>query len=102
LYIVELLLKDERVNPSSSLDIAIRSASQNDHLKIVEMLLGDKRVDPASTNNKAIQLSALRGHLSIVQVLLKDHRVNPDSGIFEAFRNCHAPIYEALMKDSQS
>jgi hypothetical protein len=66
------------------------------------MLLGDKRVDPASTNNKAIQLSALRGHLSIVQVLLKDHRVNPDSGIFEAFRNCHAPIYEALMKDSQS
>jgi hypothetical protein len=43
---VEILLKDDRVDPSEYNNYAIRWASYYGHKEIVEMLLQDSRVDP--------------------------------------------------------
>jgi hypothetical protein len=45
LLIVELLLKDERVDPSAWNNAAIQWANERGHSAIVELLLKDKRVD---------------------------------------------------------
>ena len=52
--VVELLLKDERVNPAAEDDYAIGVAAKNGHEKVVELLLKDKRVDPAAKNKPII------------------------------------------------
>jgi hypothetical protein len=43
--IVEMLLKDNRVDPSADGSCALRNASLNGHKEIVEILLKDNRVD---------------------------------------------------------
>jgi ankyrin repeat protein len=44
--VVELLLKDKRVDPSDCDNDAIKWASKNGHLEIVKLLSEDKRVNP--------------------------------------------------------
>jgi len=51
--IVEILLKDKRVNPAFQDNMAFRIASKYRKHKIVKILLDDKRIDPTSRNNEA-------------------------------------------------
>jgi len=46
LEVVEILLKDKRVNPPR---FTINLAAQNGHLEIVKLLLKDKRIDPTGS-----------------------------------------------------
>ena len=50
--VVEVLLKDKRINPGMENNSSIRKASELGHLEIVKMMLNDKRVDPSAKNNK--------------------------------------------------
>ena len=43
--VVELLLDDPRVNPSTDNNYAIREASVNGNIKVVKLLLKDSRVE---------------------------------------------------------
>ncbi len=74
--ITELFLKDERVDPSSSNNYTIRTASEKGYYKIVKLLLKDDRVDPSADNNYAIRLASKNGRLDVVELLLKDGRVD--------------------------
>jgi ankyrin repeat protein len=73
--IIEILLKDDRVDPSKYCNSAIREACYSGHKEIVEMLLKDSRVDPTDNDNEAIQHASMNGHKEIVEMLLKDSRV---------------------------
>jgi ankyrin repeat protein len=69
--VVELLLKDRRVNPNE----AIREASKNGHIKVVKLLLKDRRVNPTVKDNESLREANKNGHTRVVQLLLKDDRV---------------------------
>ena len=75
LDVIDRLLQDERVDPSSMNNQTIRNASYYGYLPGVERLLQDVRVDPSDKKNDAIKLASLAGHLPIVERLLKDYRV---------------------------
>ena len=79
--VVQLLLEDERVDPSADSNSALVLASQEGHLEIVELLLGDPRTDPADGNNSALRQAAENGHRETVLRLLKDPRVSLDDAI---------------------
>ena len=68
--IVELLLADERVDPSIYLNEAIQLASYFGYTEIVELLLADGRVDASVRNNWAIRNASEQGGRSIVKILL--------------------------------
>jgi ankyrin repeat protein len=57
LEIVQLLLADDRVDPSANDNYPIRIALENGHLQIVQLLLADRRVDPSALDNYAVQLA---------------------------------------------
>lgn len=92
--VVELLLRDPRVDPSALDNEAIRGASETGIAEVIELLLRDPRVDPSANNNESIgnAVSAyydVRGfmdkgmcnddfcqdHLKVVRLLLQDERV---------------------------
>ena len=104
LNIVQLLLNDERVDPSSHNNQAIRSASKNGHHEVVQLLLTDSRVDPSADDNYAIQIASENGHLNIVQLLLNDEPVDPSSydnyAISYASENGHHEVVQLLLTDS--
>ncbi len=70
---VELLLKDPRVDPSSNNNYAIRKASKNGCVKMVGLLLQDSRVDPPSDT---IEVASNHGHIEIVRLLLLDEYID--------------------------
>ena len=54
--IVDLLLKDPRVDPSVNNNQAIRIAKSNDQIEIVDLLIKDPRVDPSSINKQQTRI----------------------------------------------
>jgi hypothetical protein len=52
--VVELLLKDPRVDPTAERNYAVRWASARGHDKVVKLLLADSRVDPTVLDNFAV------------------------------------------------
>lgn len=71
--VVELLLKDIRVNPSALNcfnNNALMNACNEGHITVVKLLLQDPRVDPKVVNNKAIKLASDKGHTEIVKLLI--------------------------------
>jgi ankyrin repeat protein len=100
--VVELLLKDARVNPADHTNHAIQLASFNGHKEVVELLLQDTRVDPSDLRNRAIQLACKSGNTSIVKLLLQDKRVDPsaenNSSMQLACSNGHNEIVELLLQ----
>jgi len=101
--VVELLLKDERVNPAADDNYAIQLASQNGHTEVVKLLLKDPRVNPAANENEAIGLASENGHTEIVKLLLKDPRVNSADDDNYAIRaasiNGHVEVVKLLLSD---
>ena len=77
LEIVNLLLNDERVDPSNQSDKALIEAVQVRSWRIVKRLLQDDRVNPAARNNQAIYDSVNIEESLIFDILLNDPRVDP-------------------------
>jgi ankyrin repeat protein len=103
LKVINLLLQDERVDPSARNNVAIRSASQKGHLAVVERLLQDERVDPSIIANAAIRFASMHGHLAVVERLLQDPRVDPSDNNNYSIRyaSCcgHLAVVEILLQD---
>ena len=99
--VVNLLLKNPRVDPGSNNNYAIKWASECGHTEVVKLLLKDSRVDPGDDNNFAIRLASRNGHTEVVKLLLKDSRVDPgDDNNFAirwASRNGHTEVVKILL-----
>lgn len=76
--VVEALLENPRVDPSSSSNYSIKLASRFGHHKVVELLLTDSRVNPSASLNYAIQYASYNGHQNIVELL--NTRIDPSVG----------------------
>jgi ankyrin repeat protein len=102
---VQLLLNDNRVDPSGSENDAIRKASENGHVEVVRLLLSDNRVDPSARNNYAIRKASENGHVEAVQLLLSNNRVDPSDrnnhAIRKASSNGHVEITQLLLNDDR-
>jgi len=103
--IIEMLLKDDRVNPIVHNNLPIAYAAENGHLDAVKVLMNDKRVDPSDHNNDAIKYALRNNHLTVVKELLKDKRVDPsyhnNDAIKYALRNNHLTVVKELLKDKR-
>lgn len=75
--VVQLLLKDARIDPSADSNSAVNMASENGYSEVVKLLLQHPKVDPSAMENKAIRKATENGHLEVVQLLLQDSRVDP-------------------------
>ncbi|PRP85295.1 putative ankyrin repeat protein [Planoprotostelium fungivorum] len=72
---VNLLLRDERVNPGDTNNATIRRAAMDGNYNVVECLLKDERVDPSDCDNSAITVATEMNHVEMVRLLLTDERV---------------------------
>ncbi|KAJ3154582.1 hypothetical protein HDU89_007820 [Geranomyces variabilis] len=80
--VVDLLLQDERIDPTADHNKALRLAiggdtRANDDDDVVLRLLQDPRIDPSFNNNEAVQNVARYRSARVMAELLKDPRVNP-------------------------
>lgn len=82
---VELLLKNEKVDPSYNNNEAICEASAKGHIDIVKLLLQNVRVDPSYNNNEAIREAAKNCNYYVVNLLSQDKRVDPNANNYEAY-----------------
>lgn len=102
LQMVNLLLKDERINPQSGGNFPIAISAEYGHLSVVDRLLQDPRVDPSVFENSTIIITSQNGHIDVVRRLLLDPRVNPGIGsIRRASENGHLEIVKLLLQDSR-
>jgi hypothetical protein len=113
--IAELLLCDERVDPSADNNWAIRAASLRGRLEVVDMLLSDPRVNPAAEDNEAMRRAVSpstsdphvkkSAQLKLIQLLLRDERVDPSVNENKALRIVNVagcvPTFELLMRDAR-
>lgn len=71
--LVDLLLKDVRVDPNSQNSYgydALMNASVAGHIEVVKLLLQDPRVNPKASKNWAIRFASDKGHTEIVKLLI--------------------------------
>jgi hypothetical protein len=73
---VQLLLADNRVDPSVQDQLPIQFASQSGHVEVVKLLLADKRVDPSANNQCPIRVACKCNRIEVVKLLLSDQRVD--------------------------
>ena len=86
--VIELLLKDERVNPADNHNEALYQAAKNNNVDAVKKLMEDPRVNPADAkesldknynivyeDNYIIYEAAANQAFAAVEELLKDPRV---------------------------
>ena len=100
---VEILLKDDRVDPSLDDNGAIVHACANGHTELAELLLKDTRIDYAARQNEPIILAVCNGHAKIVRMLLMELYVEPadrsNQAINSAAQNNQAEIIKLLLED---
>ncbi|KAJ1554480.1 hypothetical protein HK096_003354, partial [Nowakowskiella sp. JEL0078] len=105
LRIVELLLKDKRVNPTVLYNYSEVWGNSEEHCKIMDVLLKDGRFDPAVNDNELFTIVADEGYFNLVANLLKSECVNPSTDYNAALRlsasRGHAKVIERLMKDKR-
>ncbi|KAJ1553031.1 hypothetical protein HK096_009498, partial [Nowakowskiella sp. JEL0078] len=105
LEIANLLLSDERIDPSSEDNFSIRCASADGHVEVVKLLLADPRVDPSANYNYAIEHASEKGHAAIVKLLLADYRVHQslefDYALERASQNGHVEVVKVLLADAR-
>eukprot|EP01118_Nematostelium_gracile_P006599 TRINITY_DN2121_c0_g5_i1.p1 TRINITY_DN2121_c0_g5~~TRINITY_DN2121_c0_g5_i1.p1 ORF type:complete len:393 (-),score=78.12 TRINITY_DN2121_c0_g5_i1:34-1167(-) len=77
LDLVNLLLENEKVDPTVHNNEAIRMASERENVKILKRLLQDPRVDPSDFKNDAIKIASQYGNPEAVNIILQDPRVDP-------------------------
>jgi ankyrin repeat protein len=91
--IVEILLKDPRVDPSDDEQIAFEYAIEKKQIDIIKIIIKDKRIDVTYPYNYAIALSFKNKTTEITRLLWEDTRVK------DTLRNDHEKIYIALKKN---
>jgi len=102
---VELLLKDSRVNPAAHGNYSIRMASEFGFVDTVKILLNDPRVDPSDFNNYAIIWASDNGNFEIVKLLLENPSQSVDPGvdnnlpIRNAAEKGHYKVVKLLLED---
>jgi hypothetical protein len=77
LDVVELLLRDPRVDAAALDNAPLRRACYAGHVSVVKRLLADPRVDPTAGNHDAITTASYCAHTAVVDALLADGRVDP-------------------------
>jgi hypothetical protein len=92
LNIVEILLKDYRLDPAHAFNRTIKFAAQKGHYDVVELLLKDKRVNPADYSNEAIKQCYNKEHMDIVYLLWNDQRIK------DTLQNDNQPLYKLLIQ----
>lgn len=75
--VIETLLNDFDVDPSTKDNEAFKLACRIGNIKSVILLLKHPKVNPGAENNYGIRIATSQGHLEIVQLLLTDPRVDP-------------------------
>lgn len=68
--IVELLLKNENIDPCTRFNYSLRVASKNGHIEVVKLLLKHNKVDPTDLDNEAILSALKKNHMEIVKLLI--------------------------------
>ena len=84
--IVKMLLVDQKIDPSTNDNHAIRFSAVNGRTDVVRLLIEDPRVNPSANSNEAIRRATRNGHTETVKVLLADPRVDPSADNNEAIR----------------
>jgi len=75
--IVEILLKDGRIDPNVRINFSLSKAAAEGHADVVKLLLKDSRVDPG-LNNEVLENTIKGGHTEVVKLLLEDKRSDPN------------------------
>jgi hypothetical protein len=103
---VELLLLDGRVDPSTENNSALRWASAQGHTSVVKMLLADTRCDATADNNYAIRWACAHGHADVVRELLLVPSVDPSADNNRAMRTAcqagHKEVVQLLLSDKRT
>jgi len=103
--IVEMLLADDRVDPTSGCVLyeendSIKFACHYGQTQVVRLLLTDGRANPAAENNFSIRMASRYGFADIVRLLLADERVDQTAdnnfAIKMAGRFGHVKAYNLL------
>lgn len=69
LGVIQLLIRDPRVDASTRKQYPIRVASEFGYDEIVRVLLMDSRVDPSAENDYALRRASKNGHVEVVKIL---------------------------------
>eukprot|EP01117_Protostelium_nocturnum_P015740 TRINITY_DN6124_c0_g1_i1.p1 TRINITY_DN6124_c0_g1~~TRINITY_DN6124_c0_g1_i1.p1 ORF type:complete len:232 (+),score=52.17 TRINITY_DN6124_c0_g1_i1:438-1133(+) len=93
--IVQLLLKDSRVDPKAFNNSAIMRAASNGAAQVMRILAPLSPVDWSMDDNIMLRMAAQEGKTEVVRLLLEDDRVDPTS------HNCYALEYAANSKVKQ-
>jgi ankyrin repeat protein len=99
--LVEILLQNSRIDPSSLDNLAIQLAIQENHIETVKLLLLDTRIDPSSSDNFCLRISSISGYYEILELLLDHPKINPKniSTIQLASQEGHIDIVKLLLSD---
>ena len=76
MHVVDILLKDPRVDPSIQNNDAIQIAAEKRNIPAIRILLKDSRVNPTVNNNHAIRHALKNSHFDVARILLEDKRVS--------------------------
>lgn len=103
-FLLQRLLKDEGVDPSTDQNAPLLLACEKGYLDIVKCLLMDNRVDPSQDGCSSLLIACQKGHLSIVKELIDSGRLDI-SPVYElamhiAKDNGHVDIVRLLKKES--
>jgi hypothetical protein len=90
--VIELLLKDTRVDPSCASNFSIIVAAQYGYSDTIKLLLKDSRVNPAANCNYPIRHAYNNKHFTSVKILWDDQRVK------NTLKNDHKEIFIELSK----
>lgn len=104
--IVELLLKNNKINPNYMNNYAVKLAIIYGNLEIVKILLKDKRVDPGTNIiSLASDFKPTPERLEIMKLLLKDSRVDPNEydnyALKYIINNSNFEYLELLLNDKR-
>ncbi len=101
--IVELLLKDSRVDPRTNDNKALKIAVRYDNASVVNLLLKDHRVNPITVN--PIAIASANGSTNVIKILLADTRLDPSDDDNEAIELAsqygHTEVMELLLNDNR-
>lgn len=70
-------------DPSSDDNLAIKVASEHNHIEVVKLLLKDKRVDPTADDNYAIRWASNNLNIEVVKLLLEDYRFKMTDALYK-------------------
>ena len=94
---MNILLQDDRVDPSARNNLAIKEAARYGEVDIVEILLHDQRVDPSASDNLALSLASRYGKINLVDKFINSIE-SMDIAHYNG-KNCYERIVITLLKD---